>query len=453
MSLSGKILALLNIFGAVGLVYLATLDYTKRQTLAHGYFRNELARNGLPVDESQLGAQNLPIVDRISDPVLQEMFNQVGGSPVLTQKKEVERVKGILDGKLQSAQNKSQQVHLLARILLPLTDFYQEREQVLSCRANFASDATTAALKKRCQDAFRDALAPPLPDHPEPPLRDSFRLAFRSRGGAPAEFFASLVAAGLPERKDQAPRVKIDERFDAAVESMRVTLEGRYNFVLAEALGAAPAAGSSNSPSSIQAQKGAIARLMFGLAPYLAEEAAQGEGAAKLPGRPESAAYQKALIDTDPFRQQVRRTFVVCGVRAGLEAITERASVLRRLAIYVDQAAALERQQFVFDHAAILEYLREYASVSRDEQQRIDANKMKRADYEEVARVRAKEVKDHEAELTKSRTDTMDEATKLQELSEDLLKLRIKVRDALRDMAKGEQRIRELEKQIRELEK
>ena len=49
MSLFGKILALLNIFGALGLVYVSMLDYGKRQSWAYSYYRHELVLNGLPL--------------------------------------------------------------------------------------------------------------------------------------------------------------------------------------------------------------------------------------------------------------------------------------------------------------------------------------------------------------------------------------------------------------------
>ena len=49
MSLFGKILALLNIFGALALVYLAMMDYGKRQAWAYSYFRHELFYKGLPL--------------------------------------------------------------------------------------------------------------------------------------------------------------------------------------------------------------------------------------------------------------------------------------------------------------------------------------------------------------------------------------------------------------------
>ena len=84
MSLFGKILALLNLFGAVGLVYVAMLDYGKRQTWAYSYYRHELVYNGLPLSPEERDAENQPLVDRLSEELSSEIFKDLGGNPVPT---------------------------------------------------------------------------------------------------------------------------------------------------------------------------------------------------------------------------------------------------------------------------------------------------------------------------------------------------------------------------------
>src|SRR5262245_35825117 len=120
MSLTGKILTLMNMMGAIGLVCLASLDYGKRQSWAHSVFLYEMVIDGLPLDETEVDNENVPIVDRYVEDTVKNLFTSVGGTEVTTQKKEVERVKGPLDSKIQgvAAQGPVPQSYLLARILL-----------------------------------------------------------------------------------------------------------------------------------------------------------------------------------------------------------------------------------------------------------------------------------------------------------------------------------------------
>src|SRR4051812_42807160 len=192
MSLLGKILALLNVLGAIGLVCLASMDYAKRQTWAYSLHRHDLALVGLPVNEEELDADSVPRVSRISEDTLQQIFGPVGGNPVSTQRQEVERVKRTLDEKISAAaQSKWQQCYVYARILLPLTEAYKEREQMLTCRAHFATEQSANALKTRCQECFQEAIKADAKADPteQRSFPEAFRLAFRARPGEPADLF------------------------------------------------------------------------------------------------------------------------------------------------------------------------------------------------------------------------------------------------------------------------
>src|SRR5262249_17460336 len=156
--LFGKILAFLNIFGAVGLICLASMNYAKRQSWAYSVFRHDLAFKGLPVSDDEMDADSVQRLSRISEDTLQQIFQPVGGNPVSTQPQEVERVKRKLDEQIAAAaQNKWQQAYVFSRILLPLTEAYKEREQMLTWRAHFATQQSANALKTRCLQAFETA--------------------------------------------------------------------------------------------------------------------------------------------------------------------------------------------------------------------------------------------------------------------------------------------------------
>ena len=445
MSLIGKILALLNIFGALGLVYVAMLDYGKRQTWAYSYYRHELVLEGLPLPilPKERDPEKQPIDDRMSKELSEELFGPLGGNPVTTQTQEVERIQARLDARLQDAKSKPAEAYLLSRILLSLADNYLEREQMLACRVHFASAEAVSNLKKRYEVAFRDATRPAVEGQPEKSFGESFRLAFRAQGGEPSEYFTSLVLTKLLDKDGKLTAMNVNAAFDAAIEAQRGALEGRYQQLFADARGTSDKS-KSDTPNSVLAHRVAVAQLLFGVSPFLAEEDLLTA---------DSKADVGNILEAEPFRVYIRRTYVVCGLKASLEAISERATVLRNLSGYVQQSFGQERLQFLFDHAAIIEQLRDLAAIVREEQIQILGNENKRADYELIVRLRNEEIKELTADLVKSREETVKEIAKLRDLSENVLGLRLRVRDAIRDNEIGEKRIGELEKKVRYLEK
>jgi hypothetical protein len=133
MSTLGKVLAILNVFGAIALAGLAALNYGTRQQWAYAVFRNDLALNGLPVDENQTDAEGRPLVRELGDPsnpgqTLKELFPS---SPVTTQEAEVQRVRGLIDSKISQAGDEAAQNKMRAGILLPLVETTAERERLM----------------------------------------------------------------------------------------------------------------------------------------------------------------------------------------------------------------------------------------------------------------------------------------------------------------------------------
>lgn len=458
MSTLGKVLAFLNILGTLALAFLAMLDYGKRQSWAYSVFRHEMVLRGLPINEQELDEDKAPLLERLNDETLQDLFRNVGGTPVPTQMKEVERIKTQLDNRLQAvAASKAAQAYVYARILLPLAGSYLEREQMLTCRAHFGTDQTLAALKARCRNALAEALRPAAVENPDVPDRsfaEAFRLAFRASPGESAELFVTDLLRSFPDDRDKARAVNLDLAFDAAVEKQRRELEDRYTVVFAEALG--NAAPPVNVKPAQDPQKGAIARVLFGLCSYLSEEAIASGGdpaeKAALQGPPDRAAYQQRLVETPTFRRQVARVQTVCGLRYSLNAVAQRAAEVRRLTEYVAAAQTQERQQFALDHAAIIDRVREQAALVQAEQKLIAENKERLGSADEVIKLRKAEIGLVEEDLRKARLETDEEIKKLRDKSYEVLTLRQKIRDAITANEKGEQRIRELEKQTRTLD-
>jgi hypothetical protein len=132
MSTLGKVLAFVNVLGAIVLAALAALDYGKRQQWAYAVFRSDLVINGLPVDDDQRDAEGRPIVRELGDPkdpgqTLKELFPS---NPVATQVEEVQRVRQLLDNKIGQAGDEAAQTKLRARILLPLVETVGDRERL-----------------------------------------------------------------------------------------------------------------------------------------------------------------------------------------------------------------------------------------------------------------------------------------------------------------------------------
>ena len=165
----------------------------------------------------------------------------------------------------------------------------------------------------------------------------------------------------MPDERDKAAAAKIDAAFDGAIETQRATLQNRYTQLFSDAMGTTQTL--SDTASSMASHKSAIARLLFGVSTFLAEEDIltnpAHEGIRKQFAAPaDRPAYQQALVESAPYRTLIRRTYVVCGLRASLDAISDRSVVLRRLATYAQNSLSLEWQQFGFDHEAILNQLR-----------------------------------------------------------------------------------------------
>ncbi len=176
MSLLGKILAFLNIFGAAALIYCGTLAYAKRQSGAYAVFVCDLVLNGLPLDEGQRTPQGRPVHELIDDKLKKDLFEQTGNG-VATQSAEVEAVRNKYRGGADALADKREQMAYQARVLLPLTDDSLEREWLHSTRTHLASARSFALLRALYDESFRQALSEV--DRDVVSMRPEFEVAFR----------------------------------------------------------------------------------------------------------------------------------------------------------------------------------------------------------------------------------------------------------------------------------
>ncbi|MGL4551268.1 MAG: hypothetical protein ACRC33_08770 [Gemmataceae bacterium] len=457
MSLFGKLLAALNLLGALGLIYLASVDYGARQQWAYVVFRHDLAINGLPVDPTEPDKQALAIVDQISDETAKELFSGVGNDPVKTQVAEVERVQAKVNAQVQAHEaNKRQQAFTLATILLPLSDSLLERDEYLATQAHLSSDAARKALEARYAAALLDAKKAGA-SGPDRPFAQAFRLGVRSQGGAPSEAVTTLIVAKLPAdpKADVNVQKLLADAREAQREGMLKRLEGHFAeapTTAEQSLSAAP----GRPQNSRDSQRAAIARVLFGLTPALATAAIQADGHAEKAKvgnlAPGTAAWVRVLAGTDELKRLQRRVFVVSGVKTALDATSARSSTLRLLASQVDAASSDERILFLSDLAALLDEAREQAERVRVTGEQIRENQKKLGDQQVSVKQRQKDVEEAEAALKDSIAETEKAAAKLRAETERGRAARVKARDLIGTLAERERQIRELERQVREAE-
>ncbi len=158
MSLTGKILAALNLLAVVLFFVVAAADWGERRAWGYAYFRHELALEGLPLGAEERDVlTNLPRVQRLGKTTVDELFQGLG-TPVQTQPDEVEEVHRRVRSTVESAGGDAAQRQKLAAILIPLVkdgsrrDALQERLQKGDIKALLGSDGPL-------ERAFRAALS------------------------------------------------------------------------------------------------------------------------------------------------------------------------------------------------------------------------------------------------------------------------------------------------------
>lgn len=128
MSILGKVLAILCVVAAAAFLYLATADWQERQTWSYAVYRQDLALNGLPVDEEQKNADGVREVDKLSDDTVRQIFQPVGGAGEKTQIAEVRRLQQNLRGELDGLPDENQKRVWMMNRLVPLARTLGERE-------------------------------------------------------------------------------------------------------------------------------------------------------------------------------------------------------------------------------------------------------------------------------------------------------------------------------------
>lgn len=495
MSLFGKILALLNLFGAVALAYFAIVDYNKRQAWQRSVLRHEFVLRGIPLDNEERDRQHRLLVNVLDDEMRNELFSAAQATPaVATQVAEVTNLRKEMFDRIEAAgaQEKdkagtlARQTYQMARILLPLAGNLTDRDQVQAALANLRDAASEKLFRDRLRRAYDEAqklypdavkiyqgarngaagVAARMTDSMPPTLAESFHLSLRAQGGDPATSFANEMARILPPTPAGLKNNPFDQLYERTLQwqanRFRALLTGYFDAAMGQASAPAPEGGAQDvadgqtPKTAADLQKAAVGRVLLAMAMVRADEAASqpdNADAAVVKGMPVgSAAYYARLPETAAYQKAVQRLIVVCGLRHGVNALSDRTAALVPMAGEVAADTVRERTQFVLDISAWLGLARQLARHLDEEERQLRDVKDLASTQSILSKQSAADAEKALENLRASQLKTRDAFERLKSRSEALLARRQVIQEIIRETEEGENHIRYLEKLIRDSE-
>lgn len=231
MSLLGKILLVVNLLAAAGLVYLTAQAWSKRQEINGAALRFQITLVGLPVDE----AKDAPDGDEVPFPVslpggyftptaskkLLDTHFSGAGAAVYSQVKEVKEAQQKIEASIASKATDAEKLRDLcggltadgsyaAGLLLRFADTFEEREAIRALgltRDPAAIPANLANARARLQKKFDAAINPAAPNLAQADAAKLDELKPRLNDPAAAEELKAIYAAGGPGySRDEADR-------------------------------------------------------------------------------------------------------------------------------------------------------------------------------------------------------------------------------------------------------
>jgi hypothetical protein len=470
MSLYGKILAVLNIFGAAAFVYFAFADFATRESWVYTNYVYDVVVTGLPLDEAQKDNRENPVAGYLTQDTKKEWF---GADLVSTQVEEVDRVKTAINAKVDAlAADPAKQTVELARILTPFAQHNDEREYLIALRTYLATPEGEARLNKRLHHAFPAAVQAyqTRPDALKFP--QAFEEACRALGGPPARTFELTFLKLLPAKPERTFEAAVAEAQKVAADPKNPEQEAHNRAeVFLRSLRDDPKATLRNlrdDPAKVKDSLDVVFQLtvsavhdqLKGQLDELFDEARNGPKSLSSPGERlrdiQRFAIAHLLFNTvdvlqDPNADQsanaraYSRVLSVVGLTADVREINDQAAILQHIGEELEGERLLERGSFTAADRAGIEELKDRAVVLHDALDLLTRKKQALAQEEQIVRKRQDDVKKYEEDLTAARAKTDQQITDLRKQSDTLLDLRLKGRDALGDNLNLERQIRDLE--------
>lgn len=421
MSLFGKLLAIFNVFAVLGALALMAMNYGKRQSWQYAVFRQELMENGLPLNDKDTDAQEEKVQDKIGEKTQQDLFKQVAPStPVANQEDEVKRVQGILRNQIQNAGDKKKQISMLAHFVAPMAVTFEERERALAYETYLRDEATFTALKSRLSAADAAATAAQAKGRAKPyeeAFHDAVNAVFSDPPGPLAEAYLTAKKAD--------PNANFDKALEQSLDAQLAQLQSQFDQMFADAL----QGGEGIKGSAPSQRKRAIARLLFNMVEVLPSTAPAG-GEAK-PDLVNNPAY--------------KRFVVVVGVKAALEAVNERASILQALTFEAELERQRERGMFADEHRKVVDLVRDKKTEIDSHKLLLERKKSELETHQAALKKRERDVAFYQEQLTTARAKTAARLQELRKISDTLLRERVQLH-------KNTLENQDLEKEIRTLE-
>jgi hypothetical protein len=286
-------------------------------------------------------------------------------------------------------------------------------------------------------------------------FEEAMHMEMRAQRGEPSGVMTSRFIEPLPLDAKQIKSTPADfqKHWDDCLEAQRKALYERMEYKISRALlgPTSPEPGSDPKKREVD-HKRAIGRLLFALCLAQGEDAAESDAAFKgvVPG---SADFGNRLVNSEAYKKQVQRCYVVCGLRTVLGVGGDDAEQMKKLATECGFAQDRDLATFVADNIAVIEELRDRAELVKAEANRVAENTTKLTGQKELVEKRKKDVIELRAELQTSREKTLEAAKALRAFTAEVLKRRQEIRDALTKTEETEKEVVKLEAIIRAAEK
>jgi hypothetical protein len=149
MSTLGKVLAVLNVLGAIGFLVVAGMDYQKRQSWAYSHFEHQVQVNGLPLDDKD-DTWRLPgrtISAQFGKDARQKFLGDANAPK--TQADNVKATVTSFENVVKAAADIPAKKAAIAEHLLPELATAEERDQVIHELQTVKDEAGVTALMER----------------------------------------------------------------------------------------------------------------------------------------------------------------------------------------------------------------------------------------------------------------------------------------------------------------
>ncbi len=207
MSLFGKIFAILNIVAAIGFVVVAGMDWAQRERWEYSNYRHDLLVEGLPIDAQERDPEDMPRVEKLSPQTLNAILPTSTGPQVTTQQEEVDRIRNLVQSKINSNDVAGTKSQKLARYLRPLARTARRRDELSQLMVAPQNDAAATELEKDftrefdgVREAGSDGKKHSLQERKENAARLLFSLGEALHEDPNTDYFASPAYKRLAQR-------------------------------------------------------------------------------------------------------------------------------------------------------------------------------------------------------------------------------------------------------------